>query len=192
MGFKNRDRIFSAYPHQLSGGQRRRISVAQALVCKPRLVLADEPTAGLDSKTTTEMIELFSRFRGLYGTSFLLISHDPEALTIADRIMVMYAGEIVECGTRQEVFERPKHPYTIALMRCRQIGEPNSSISRFKRLFFIPGRAPDPSDALVGCSFAARCPDRMEICEVQLPEARQISPTHSARCLKYGSGGSTL
>jgi oligopeptide/dipeptide ABC transporter ATP-binding protein len=142
----------------------------------------------LDSQTAAEMMALFLRLRDLYETSFLLISHDPETLAVADRIMVMYAGEIIECGRRQEILESPKHPYTAALLQCSQSGVSSSSVSRYKRLPCIPGRAPDPVEALVGCSFASRCSGRMAACETQAPETIQISLSHTARCFKYETG----
>jgi peptide/nickel transport system ATP-binding protein len=161
------------------------------LICKPNLVIADEPTAWLDSRTTAEIMTLFARLRNILGTSFLLISHDPETLTVADRIMVMYAGSIIECGTSREILEEPKHPYTAALMRCSCFDAPASKDLRGKQLPCIPGRAPDPSAAMVGCSFASRCPDRTEVCETKALEMIETSLSHCVRCLKYEPGVST-
>jgi oligopeptide/dipeptide ABC transporter ATP-binding protein len=188
VGFDDFGRISRAYPHELSGGQRRRIAIAQALICKPNLVIADEPTAWLDSRTTAEIMTLFARLRNILGTSFLLISHDPETLTVADRIMVMYAGSIIECGTSREILEEPKHPYTAALMHCSRFDAPASKDLRGKQLPCIPGRAPDPSAAIVGCSFASRCTDHMEICETRTPDKIQTSPSQYVCCLKYEAG----
>jgi peptide/nickel transport system ATP-binding protein len=185
MGLSDCERIFRAYPHQLSGGQRRRIAIAQALVCKPRLVIADEPSAWLDSNTTSEILNLFTRFRDLYDTAFLLISHDPKALSIVDRVLVMYAGQIVESGPVDEVFAEPKHPYTQALLRCSPTFSVQGVGSSNRRLPSIPGQAPDPTELLPGCSFAGRCGDRMEICDSRPPELIEISAGSTVRCLKY-------
>lgn len=189
LGFEDCGRIFRAYPHQLSGGQRRRIAIAQAVVCKPRLVIADEPTSWLDANTTAEILAFFAQMKDLCGTSFLLISHDPEVLTAADRVLVMYAGEIVESGITHEVIERPEHPYTVALLQCgTPTGLAPSHAHRRHRLISIPGHAPDPAEALTGCSFSARCRDRMEGCDSRQPGLVEISSSRWARCLKYGDG----
>jgi peptide/nickel transport system ATP-binding protein len=185
MGFNDCERIFRAYPHQLSGGQRRRIAIAQALVCKPQLVIADEPTAWLDSNTTAEILTLFTHFRDAYGTAFLLISHDPDTLSIVDRVLVMYAGQIVESGPGREVFAEPKHPYTQALLQCRPSYAAHEAGKRVRRLPCIPGQGPDPIEMLPGCPFSSRCSDRMEICDSMQPELIQISAARSVLCFKY-------
>jgi oligopeptide/dipeptide ABC transporter ATP-binding protein len=188
-GFTDCDRIFRAYPHQLSGGQRRRIAIAQALVCKPRLIIADEPTAWLDSRTTEEILDLFARFRNEYGTAFLLISHEPQTLMLANRVLVMYAGEIIESGPRSELFSEPKHPYLQALLQCRTFAN-GSCVSGDQRHRFscIPGQAPDPSETLLGCCFSSRCTDRMEACDSHRPESIAISSFRSVSCFKYADG----
>jgi oligopeptide/dipeptide ABC transporter ATP-binding protein len=186
LDFDDCDRIFRAYPHQLSGGQRRRIAIAQALVCKPRLVIADEPTAWLDCNTTCELLTLFARLKRLYETAFLLISHDPNTLSVADRILVMYAGQIVESGTQSELFDQPKHPYTRALLRCSPHSAPGNFSVAHHRLPSIPGCAPDPTDKLAGCSFTSRCSERMAGCDSRQPELIGISATGSVRCFQYG------
>jgi peptide/nickel transport system ATP-binding protein len=190
LGFEDCERIYHAYPHQLSGGQRRRIAIAQALICQPRLVVADEPTSGLDSATTAEILDLIAKLRSLYNTAFLLISHDPEVLSaLADEVLVMYAGEIVERGPAQEVFARSMHPYTEALLRCSQPPRQTKTAGTRKSILpCIPGSAPDPAEILPGCAFASRCKDRMAVCETQSPKLFGISATRSARCFKYGEG----
>jgi oligopeptide/dipeptide ABC transporter ATP-binding protein len=185
-GFTDCDRIFRAYPHQLSGGQRRRIAIAQALVCKPRLIIADEPTAWLDSRTTEEILSLFARLRNDYGTAFLLISHEPQTLMLADRALVMYAGEIVESGPLEELFSDPKHPYLQALLQCRSFANRSSvPSSQRQRFFCIPGQAPDPSDTILGCCFSSRCNDRMRTCDSHRPDLIAISSFRSVSCFKY-------
>lgn len=186
LGLDDGDRIFRAYPHQLSGGQRRRITIAQALICKPRLVIADEPTAWLDLGRTAEIMALITRLRDTLGTAFLLISHDPQALaTAADRAMVMYAGQIVESGPAAEVFNRPMHPYTRALLQCASRSVVQENGAR-RTLPFIPGSAPDPSAEIRGCSFSERCKDRMDICGSTDPQLVAVSGDHSARCFLHG------
>jgi oligopeptide/dipeptide ABC transporter ATP-binding protein len=185
MRLQDCDRIFRAYPHQLSGGQRRRIAIAQALVCKPQLVIADEPTAWLDADVAAEILSFFLQVREQYGTSFLLISHDPDALTIADRILVMYAGQIVEQGHAEEVLSQPRHPYTTALLRCAGSGGLEKPDTRQRRLPCISGHAPDPSKPASGCAFSTRCSDRMEICDSCRPALVANSAVRSIRCFKY-------
>jgi peptide/nickel transport system ATP-binding protein len=188
MGFRDCDRVYRAYPHQLSGGERRRIAIAQALVCRPRLVIADEPTTSLDHKTTSELLSLFAHLRDVYDTSFLLISHDPDTLTISDRLVVMYAGQIIESGRASEVFTRPKHPYTRALLQCTvKPGVPHP-VNQPRRIPYIPGSAPDPSESISGCAFASRCSDRISDCETREPALIALSGDNSVRCLKYGDG----
>jgi peptide/nickel transport system ATP-binding protein len=189
MGFDNCDRIFTAYPHQLSGGQRRRITIAQALICKPCLVIADEPSAWLDPATTEKILSLFRELRDLSGTAFLLISHDFATLSIADRVLVMYAGEIVEDAPLDEIQTDPKHPYTRALLDCGERSYPaRSNRSQQNRFLCIPGQAPDPSQMMPGCAFASRCSDRMEICDTERPELVEISARSAVRCFKYAEG----
>lgn len=185
LGLNDCDRIFRAYPHQLSGGERRRVATAQALICQPQVVIADEPTAWLDSATTAATLAAFRRARDVNQTAFLLITHDPETLLQADRVMVMYAGQIVEYGSRVEVLSQPKHPYTAALLQCSDSGPANVG-GVYRRLPYIPGYAPDPAETLEGCSFASRCSDRVPICNSRSPQFVKISGSRSVRCFKYG------
>jgi oligopeptide/dipeptide ABC transporter ATP-binding protein len=190
IGLRDFDRIYNAYPHQLSGGQRQRIAIAQALICKPHLVIADEPTACVDRNTACEILDFIKQMKDSSGTSFLFISHDPATLAaIADRIIVMYAGQIVENGPLADVYSKPLHPYTDALLQCtpRRI-EPEGFYHGKSRLPYIPGKAPDPLAVLPGCSFSSRCKDRMEICDLRRPELIEASPYRSVRCFKYEVG----
>jgi len=187
IGLLECERLYEAYPHQLSGGQRQRIGIAQALVCKPRLVIADEPTASLDQRTNIEILSLIRQLRESCGTSFLVISHDPDALAaIADRIIVMYAGQIVEEGPVVDVYSQPLHPYTRALLQCAPTQVPVTEIGDdTPRLPFIPGSPPDPLDPMPGCSFSCRCADRMQVCDLQKPDQILASPSRLVRCFKY-------
>jgi peptide/nickel transport system ATP-binding protein len=190
IGLDDFDRIYNAYPHQLSGGQRQRIAIAQALICRPALVIADEPTASVDRSTACEILNVVRLMKESYGTSFLFISHDPATIAaIADRIIVMYAGEIVEAGPLRDVYSQPLHPYTEALLQCAPRPVTDKDAGRGKnRLPFIPGKAPDPLAKPRGCSFSSRCTDRREICDSRRPERIQISPDRSVSCFKREVG----
>jgi len=182
------DRIYAAYPHQLSGGQRQRIVISQALACEPALVIADEPTASLDPDTASEIVELLGRLKQRFQTAFLLISHDLVPLErLADRIMVMYAGRIVEEGSRDEILQQPLHPYTRALLACAlpQNTETGPWVGK-RPIPTIAGTPPDPMHGTPGCDFESRCPDRMGICSTRFPEEIQPSTTHTVRCFKFG------
>ena len=182
------DRIYSAYPHQLSGGQRQRIVIAQALACDPILVIADEPTASLDANTSSEIVELLDRLKRRSHTAFLIISHDLVPLVrLADRIMVMYAARIVEQGLREEILQQPLHPYTRALLAClpsRNVEK--DQVAGKHQMPSIAGSPPDLMQPSVGCDFHSRCPDRMPICNVQIPYEMQVSATHTVSCFKVG------
>jgi oligopeptide/dipeptide ABC transporter ATP-binding protein len=187
IGLREFDRIYNAYPHQLSGGQRQRIAIAQALICKPRLVIADEPTAAVDRNTAREILECMKELRNSSDTSFLFISHDPATLAaIADRVMVMYAGQIVEDGRLSDVYSRPLHPYTDALLQCapQRNALKDCDLRKF-RLPYIPGKSPAPFEVLSGCSFSSRCRDRMEVCDERRPEQIEISTSRFVRCFKH-------
>jgi peptide/nickel transport system ATP-binding protein len=187
IGLLDFDRIFDAYPHQLSGGQRQRIAIAQALICEPKLVIADEPTAHLDDTTAAEILAFMLKMRETHHTSFLIISHNPEILAkVADRMIVMYAGQVVEEGSAEDVFARPLHPYTETLLRCSPArGMPAAGAGGKKRFAFIPGNSPNPLEVLPGCSFSARCADRMAICDSRQPDLLDQCGQRAVRCFKY-------
>ncbi len=190
LGLRDFDRIYNAYPHQLSGGQRQRIAIAQALICRPRLVIADEPTASVDRNTACEILDFMKQMKESSGTSFLFISHDPDTLAaVTDRIIVMYAGQIVENGPLGDVYSKPRHPYTDALLQCVPQRIASKDFGHEKgRLPCIPGKAPDPLAVLPGCAFSSRCKDRMEICDLQRPDLIEVSSSRSVRCFKYEVG----
>ena len=182
------DRIYASYPHQLSGGQRQRIVIAQALACRPSLVIADEPTASLDPDTALEIVALLGRLKQRFQMAFLLISHDLVPLELlADRILVMYAGRIVEQGPRDQILQRPLHPYTRALLACaipRVAG--NGGGVGPQSIPTIAGSPPDLLRPAPGCDFESRCADRMDGCGARCPEEVQTSDAHSVRCFKFG------
>ena len=187
IGLLDFDRIYHAYPHQLSGGQRQRIAIAQALICQPKLVIADEPTAHLDAGTAAEILASMKQMREIRQTSFIIISHDPDILaTVADRIIVMYAGQVVEDGPAEEVLSSPLHPYTRALLECSPKRITTVPLASGKKRFpCIPGELPDPLEALPGCSFSPRCADRMPVCDSHRPGLFSESRGGSVRCFKY-------
>jgi peptide/nickel transport system ATP-binding protein len=190
IGLRDFDRIYKAYPHQLSGGQRQRIVIAQALICRPHLVIADEPIASVDRNTAVEILDFMKELKDSAGTSFLFISHDPDTLAgIADRILVMYAGQVVENGPTSDLCSQPLHPYTEALLRCAASHTAfKDSEGRRTRLPCIPGQPPDCLEVLTGCSFSRRCADRMESCDSRRPQQIFVSSHRSVRCFKYEGG----
>ncbi len=186
VGFKRPEEIYSAYPHQLSGGQRQRIVIAQAVACRPALLIADEPTSKLDATLQSEIVALLSQIRRQHGTAILVISHDPTVFAgFADRIAVMYAGRVVEVGRSAEIFGRPLHPYTQALVRIATSSVVAGAKARV-RFPAIEGESPDPARVPGGCRFEPRCSERMEVCSLRYPEAFMPEPSRPVNCFKYG------
>lgn len=181
------ERIYFSYPHQLSGGQRQRIAIAQAIVCKPKLLIADEPTASLDSVTRREIVELLKKLQRERELAILFITHSAELLEgFADRIVVMYAGQIVEDGDAKKVLKAPRHPYTEALLKCRPTLGLGKTVREDQRIPVIAGEAPDLSARSKGCAFEPRCADRMKICCERTPELFEIENGGKVRCFKFG------
>jgi oligopeptide/dipeptide ABC transporter ATP-binding protein len=186
VGFDHPEQIYSAYPHQLSGGQRQRIAIAQAIACRPALLIADEPTSKLDAALQGEIIALLAQIRQQHGTAILLISHDPALFAgFADRIAVLYAGRIVEVGSSAEILGKPLHPYTQALVRLMiPTVAPGSRVRA--RLPVIEGEPFDPTCFPVGCRFAPRCVERMDVCSRRYPGEFLPEPSRPVNCFKYG------
>ena len=186
VGFDHPAEIYSAYPHQLSGGQRQRIAIAQAVACRPALLIADEPTSKLDATLQAGIVALLLQIRRQHGTAILVISHDPTLFAgFADRIAVMYAGRIVEVGSSAEIFGRPLHPYTQALVRIATSSMVTGSSARL-RLPAIEGESPDPTCIPIGCRFEPRCSERMEVCSRRYPREFMPEPSRPVNCFKYG------
>src|SRR5712691_11123020 len=174
------DRAFlKRYPHELSGGQQQRVGLAMAFANRPRLIVLDEPTTGLDVTTQAHVLSTVRELAALHGVAALYVSHDLAVVaTLARRVAVMYAGRIVELGTADQLFESAGHPYTRRLI---------GAIPRLtggRSLVSIPGHALSPGDQPSGCGFAPRCVLRIEQCDEALPELRPISADHTVRCIR--------
>jgi oligopeptide transport system ATP-binding protein len=160
------ERRLNQYPHELSGGLRQRVMIGMSLLCDPTLVIADEPTTALDVTVQAQIIELLRAMREQIGMALVLISHDLAVVAgLADRILVMYAGRIVETAATAEIFQHARHPYTAELLKCI----PSLSGPRLERLPTLPGQPPRPGDAIQGCAFAPRCARAAERCRVERP-----------------------
>ena len=167
------------YPHEFSGGMRQRAMIAMALSCNPKLLIADEPTTALDVTIQAQIMQLMGKIREDTGTAIILITHDLGVVAnLADRVAVMYAGKVVEQGTAQDIFYRPSHPYTAALLRSL----PTVETSRDEELVSIPGTPPDLFAPPKGCAFASRCQHCMKICKDNQPPIFTVGDGHTASC----------
>jgi peptide/nickel transport system ATP-binding protein len=179
--------VYSAFPHQLSGGECQRVVIAQALACQPALLIADEPTSALDNTTQAQLLALLKQLKDGLNLALLFITHNPLLLTgIADRVLIMYAGRIVEEGTLAQVLRQPRHPYTKGLLRSIPPLPRNRAHARRLSLPTIPGMPPDLAHLPKGCAFEARCSERMDICASCPPEQIQIEDGARVRCFRYG------
>ena len=178
-------RFYDAYPHQLSGGQQQRVVIAQALSCQPALVVADEPTASLDSTSQQEVLDVFCELKREKQMSVLLITHDPRILAgLADRVAVVYGGRIVETGSLDQVYGQPRHPYTRGLLACAE--SEGGKLPAGARLPTIEGSSPDAEFLPAGCSFAPRCTSRLEGCDTRRPSAVELEHEQRVECFLYG------
>jgi len=179
VGIPDAARRIDQYPHQFSGGMRQRVMIAMALLCRPELLFADEPTTALDETIQAQILDLIADLRGALGTAVVLVTHDLGVVAgTTDRVVVMYAGRIVEEGITAEVFARPRHPYTRGLLASvPRIDTPPGS-----PLAPIPGLPPDPGDPPSGCPFHPRCGLADDRCRREPPPLEPISPTHAAAC----------
>ena len=167
------------YPHQFSGGMKQRVIIAMALACNPRLLIADEPTTALDVTIQAQVLELMRKLKAKYQTSMIMITHDLGIVAeICDYVAVMYAGEIVEYGNREQLFHRPSHPYTKGLFACI----PNL-MEEETTLIPIEGMTPDPTNLPTGCRFHPRCPYATEECSKTNPASKEIENGHHVKCL---------
>ena len=177
------EKRFNEYPHQLSGGMKQRVVIAIAMICNPELIICDEPTTALDVTIQAQILDLINELKEKLGTSIMMITHDLGVIAeVADDVMVMYAGKIVEYGTADQIFETPMHPYTHGLMNCiPKLNDDNET-----RLHVIPGMVPSPDRMPKGCAFCPRCSEAKKICEEKMPELIEIDG-QKVRCFKYTS-----
>jgi oligopeptide/dipeptide ABC transporter ATP-binding protein len=182
VGIPEPEKRLAAYPHQLSGGLRQRVMIAMAMVCRPKLLIADEPTTALDVTVEAQILRLMRALRDETGMGMILISHDLGVVAeVCDYVYVMYAGRIVEQADVFELFDRPEHPYTGGLLRSvAALGKGGPVLDT------IPGSVPNLLRAPEGCAFAPRCGEKCPACGKGVPELREIRPGHMVRCTAAG------
>jgi oligopeptide/dipeptide ABC transporter ATP-binding protein len=182
------ERIYKAYPHQLSGGQLHRVAIAQALACHPDIVISDEATRSLDVTVQSEIMDVLREINRKFGTALIFITHNPALLAgFADRVIVMYAGRIVEDGPVSQVFRRPLHPYTKGLLQLAPRYPGQEDFGHRGRLPVIPGSLTDADRSSRGCAFEARCSARTAVCHSESPI--EITPEQDRRvsCFNHGN-----
>ena len=181
VGIANSEGVYQMYPHELSGGMRQRVMIAMALACNPKIIIADEPTTALDVTIQAQILDLLRQLKDRIKSSIMLITHDLGVIAeMADYVVVMYAGRVVEKGTAQEIFENPCHPYTIGLMASKPVVG-----KQVDELYSIPGKVPNPINMPNYCYFKDRCEMCVEGCEGAYPHEISISPTHKVSCYRY-------
>ncbi|MBQ4466896.1 MAG: ABC transporter ATP-binding protein [Firmicutes bacterium] len=185
VGIANSEGVYKMFPHELSGGMRQRVMISMALACNPKLVIADEPTTALDVTIQAQILDLFRNLKDKINSSIMIITHDLGVIAeMADYVVVMYAGRIVEKGTAQEIFANPAHPYTIGLMASKPVVG-----KKVEKLYSIPGKVPNPINMPDYCYFRDRCEMRAgAICDGEYPCEIQLSPTHFVSCYRYYEG----
>jgi peptide/nickel transport system ATP-binding protein/oligopeptide transport system ATP-binding protein len=182
VGIPSAARRLDDYPHQMSGGQRQRVMIAMALACNPKLLIADEPTTALDVTIQAQVLDLLMDLRDDLGMAIMIITHNMGVIAeTADRVLVMYAGRIVEQAPVQTIFDAPAHPYTSGLLSCVPTLAQDTA-----RLVAIPGTLPEPSRRPPGCRYAPRCGRRIEACRAALPPLVALDPGHAAACIRVG------
>ena len=184
VGIANSEGVYKMFPHELSGGMRQRVMIAMALACSPKLIIADEPTTALDVTIQAQILDLLRNLKDQINSSIMFITHDLGVIAeMADYVVVMYAGRIVEQGTAEEIFSHPAHPYTIGLMASKPV------VGRqVEKLYSIPGKVPNPINMPNYCYFKDRCEMCVNGCEGDYPCEVSISPTHKVSCYRYYDG----
>lgn len=181
VGIANSEGVYRMYPHELSGGMRQRVMIAIALACNPKVIIADEPTTALDVTIQAQILDLLRQLKDKINSSIMLITHDLGVIAeMADYIVVMYAGRVVEKGTAEEIFEHPSHPYTIGLMASKPVVG-----KKVDKLYSIPGKVPNPVDMPNYCYFKDRCEMCVEGCQGAYPPEISLSETHKVSCYRY-------
>ncbi|MCR4940520.1 MAG: ABC transporter ATP-binding protein [Treponemataceae bacterium] len=185
VGIANKEGVYRMYPHELSGGMRQRIMIAMALACDPRLIIADEPTTALDVTIQAQILDLLRGLKEKINSSIMLITHDLGVVAeMADYVIVMYAGRVVEKGTAREIFKDPRHPYTIGLMNSKPVVG-----KHVDKLYSIPGNVPNPIEMPNYCYFKDRCEMCVKGCDGEYPQEYHVSPTHVVSCYRYQNEG---
>ena len=180
VGIPSAERRLRDYPHQLSGGQRQRVMIAMALACRPRLLIADEPTTALDVTIQAQVLDLLMDLRDELGMAIIIITHNMGVIAeTADRVLVMYAGRIVEQAPVAKLFDAPAHPYTRGLLACVPTLEQD-----LERLVAIPGSLPEPARRPAGCRFSPRCALRIDACTAAIPKLTSRGSNHDAACIR--------
>lgn len=188
VGIANKEGVYSMYPHELSGGMRQRIMIAIALACSPTLIIADEPTTALDVTIQAQILDLLQNLKDKLNSSIMLITHDLGVVAgMADYVVVMYAGRVVEKGTAEEIFHRPGHPYTIGLMKSKPVVG-----KKVDALYNIPGSVPNPVNMPNYCYFRDRCEMRCDQCDGKYPPEIKISDTHYVSCYRFIDEGEIM
>ena len=184
VGIANSEGVYQMYPHELSGGMRQRVMIAMALACNPKIIIADEPTTALDVTIQAQILDLLRQLKDRINSSIMLITHDLGVIAeMADYVVVMYAGRVVEKGTVEEIFANPAHPYTIGLMASKPVVG-----KKVDKLYSIPGKVPNPINMPDYCYFKDRCEMQVEKCSGEYPHMIQLSPTHMVSCYRYFDG----
>ena len=185
VGIANSEGVYQMFPHELSGGMRQRVMIAMALACNPRIIIADEPTTALDVTIQAQILDLLRQLKDKINSSIMFITHDLGVIAeMADYVVVMYAGRIVEKGTAEEIFAHPAHPYTIGLMASKPVVG-----KKVEKLYSIPGKVPNPINMPDYCYFKDRCEMCVEGCNGEYPHMIQLSPTHFVTCYRYYDNG---
>lgn len=180
VGISDPQRSYNSYPHELSGGMRQRAMIAMALICRPRIVIADEPTTALDVTIQAQILDLLFELQTEFKMSVLLITHNLGIVAgNAQKVAVMYSGKIVEIAPVREVFKNPLHPYTAGLLASIP------KINQQEQLVAIPGMIPDPHQLPQGCHFEPRCPKALDRCRHEYPLEKEVTPGHRVRCWRY-------
>ena len=181
VGIANSEGVYKMYPHELSGGMRQRVVIAMALACNPRVIIADEPTTALDVTIQAQVLDLLRNLKDKINSSIMFITHDLGVIAeMADYVVVMYAGRVIEKGTAEEIFAHPAHPYTIGLMASKPVVG-----KQVDKLYSIPGKVPNPINMPNYCYFKDRCEMCVEKCDGAYPCEVSLSPTHKVSCYRY-------